>query len=182
MNEQTPDTKPPTPRIHRKRDEDRLTLWTDPHGYVKGSFGLGIVGPAIIGIGGVIPWRVTQAGGTLEPLVLGWCGFLVVAGLVLIVLALEMGSTHHRLIWDVGKKLLTVSRRSKFRNKQWDLPRAELTGLSMVEADFTSQNKPVYCLQIERKAGPPIKTMTARPSSEIKWAVNVLGQALDADD
>jgi len=179
----TPDAAPPppTPRIHHKRRDDGATvIWTDPHGYVKGSFGIGVLGPAVLLIALVIPWRVYNAGGTLSPLILTWCGVLAVAGFVLTVLAAEMGYTRHRLICKADE--LTIIRRTRFRRKKLTLPRAEIIGLEMTEAGFTARNSPVYCLQINRKNAPPVKLLTARADSEIMWAIQTLGPVLDGAD
>jgi len=164
--------------MHRKvRDDGTTVITTDPHGYVKGSFGLGIVGPAVLLIALVIPWRVHNAGGTLSPLILTWCGVLAVAGLVFTVIAAEVGYTRHKLLCRPDK--LTVQRLTRFRKQSWTLPRDQITGLERAEASFTSQNKPVYCLQINQKDGPPVRVMTARADSEIMWVIHTLGPILD---
>jgi len=153
------------------------TITTRPHGYVKGSFGIGVVGPAVLLIALVIPWRFHRIGEPLTTGTLIWCGILTCVGFALSIVAAEMGYTRHTLRCSPDE--LLIERRTRFRKKTQRLPRADITGLERGEAWFTSQNKPVHCLQINRKSGPPVKTLTARADAEITWAIQTLGPILD---
>lgn len=146
-----------------------------PIGVLRGSFGMGLIGPLIVMVPLVILWRSGWSTGGMGPMLWVWLGLLASFGITLYLVGVDLGTASFRL--TIQGSTLTLSRRSSIRSSKAEWALADIEDIALAEAPVTAGNKPLYRLKITG-GGQEQTALLGRHEPELRWAVAVLSEQI----
>jgi hypothetical protein len=172
--------QPATSRVLVERSTGYLSCTIPPAGLWRGSKGLFFMGFFWCGfmvvfstlmLGDGLPNSGWGAVGMLAFLLLFWA-----IGIGILAAAVNMGK--RTATFTVSGRHLSITNRSLFGMKQWELPQHEIAALRADASGMEVNDRPVLELQIHPRTGKRIGLLAGRDEEEIRWLATELRHAL----
>ena len=172
--------QPATSRVLVERSPGYLRCTIPPAGLWRGSKGLFFMGIFWCGFMVVFSALMLKDGlkhsgwgavGMLAFILLFWA-----IGIAILTAAVNMGK--RTATFTVTGKHLSITNRSLFGLKQWELSQAEIAALRADASGMEVNDKPVLELQIHPATGKKIGLLAGRDEEEIRWLATELRRAL----
>ena len=170
--------KPMTTKITLTRDGDATAFQIPAPGLFHGqSLGLLVFSLMFMAIPGGMMFLVVRDG---EPYgILLFLGIFVVVGLAVLTYGVKAGTT--RTMLAVTPDLLAFQQNSVFGMRKRQIPRQQITGLTVGPSGTTVNDRPLLELQIAVRGASSEGMLVGRPVAELDWIAATLRQALGLD-
>jgi hypothetical protein len=170
--------KPMTTKITLTRDGDATAFQIPAPGLFRGqSLGLLFFSLMFMAIPGGMMFLVVRDG---EPYgILLFLGIFVAVGLAALAYGVKAGTT--RTMLAVTPDLLAFQQNSAFGMRKRQIPRQQITGVTVGPSGTTVNDRPLLELQIAVRGAPSEGMLVGRPVAEIDWIAATLRQALGLD-
>ena len=170
--------KPMTTKIVLTRDGDATAFQIPAPGLFRGqSLGLLVFSLMFMAIPGGMMFLVVRDG---EPYgILLFLGIFVAVGLAVLTYGVKAGTT--RTMLAVTPDLLAFQQNSVFGMRKRQIPRQQITGVTVGPSGTTVNDRPLLELQIAVRGASSEGMLVGRPVAELDWIAATLRQALGLD-